>query len=185
MKRICVIGTTGAGKTTFAGRLADLLGCEQIELDAHHWGPHWTPRPTEEFRASVRAVAAQECWVADGNYHKVRDLLWARADTLVWLDYSIGTILTRLLLRTMRRVARREELWGGNRENLWWHLATRRSLFLWALQTHWRRRRAYPQLIAAPEFSHLRVVRLYSPAQAEVWLTQTAAAEATSAEPTR
>ena len=172
MRRICVVGTTGAGKTTFARELAERLGCRHIELDSHYWGPNWTPRDTEEFRASVRTAAAQECWVADGNYHKVRDLLWSRADTLVWLDYSIGTILSRLIVRTVRRVVSREELWNGNRENIWWHLATRKSLFLWALQTHWRRRLTYSRFLAEDEFRHLGVRRLYSPREAEAWLKE-------------
>src|SRR5262249_18611627 len=44
LARVVVIGTSGAGKTTFAGRLASRLGTAHIELDALHWGHDWTPR---------------------------------------------------------------------------------------------------------------------------------------------
>lgn len=152
-------------------RLAARLGCPHIELDSFYWGPDWTPRHKSRFRANVAAAAASGRWVADGNYHKVRDIVWGRADTLVWLDYSIGTILRQLLWRTARRVATREELWNGNRERLWDHLATRKSLFLWALQTHWRRRRRYEELVERREFPHLEVKRFYSPRESEKWLT--------------
>jgi adenylate kinase family enzyme len=40
-QRIAVVGTSGAGKTTFAARLAALLDCRHIELDAFQHGPNW------------------------------------------------------------------------------------------------------------------------------------------------
>lgn len=151
-------------------RLSRLLDCPHLELDAFYWGPDWTPREPASFRAEVASAVAGERWVADGNYHAVRDLVWGRADTLVWLDYTIGTVLLRLVGRTVRRVRTREELWQGNREQLWVHLATRKSLFLWALQTHWRRRRKYEELLGRGDFPHLRLKRFYSPVEAEYWL---------------
>ena len=170
-----MVGTTGSGKTTMGARLSRLLGCPHLELDSYHWGPNWTPRETETFRAEVGSAVSADRWVADGNYHVVRDLVWGRADTLVWLDYSIGTVLLRLIRRTARRVGTREELWQGNREQLWVHLATRDSLFLWALKTHWRRRRKYEELLTRGDFPHLEVKRFYSPAEAEKWLENLAA----------
>jgi len=44
MRRIVVIGTTGARKSTLAASLAARLDLPPIELDALHWGPQWTPR---------------------------------------------------------------------------------------------------------------------------------------------
>ncbi len=52
LRRIVVIGTTGAGKSTLAASLAARLALPQVELDALHWGPQWTPRGT---RALPRA----------------------------------------------------------------------------------------------------------------------------------
>ena len=66
---------------------------------------------------STDAVAG-EGWVIDGNYGKTRDLVWASADTVVWLDYRFPRVFTRLLQRTFRRTLRREILWHGNRERL-------------------------------------------------------------------
>jgi len=114
-KRISVVGTTGSGKTTFARELAQRLGVPHVELDALHWEPNWTEAPLEVFRARVDLALRGEAWVIDGNYSKVRDIIWSRADTVVWLDYALPIILWQLLKRTLKRVFIREELWGKNR----------------------------------------------------------------------
>lgn len=169
-RRIVVVGTTGSGKTTMARRLAAGLGYPHVELDALHWEANWTPAPVAVFRARVRKAIRAPCWVVDGNYGKVRDVLWPAADTIVWLDYPLPVILVRLLCRTLRRSLLREELWAANREDLWRALFSRDSILLWALKTYRRRRREYPDLFARPEHRHLTVIRLRSPGAAEVWL---------------
>ena len=87
-RRIAVVGTSGSGKTTLAHRLAERLGIPHVELDALHWGPNWTPVAADLFRERVAQALSGEAWVVDGNYSRVRDIIWTRADTLVWLDYS-------------------------------------------------------------------------------------------------
>lgn len=167
--RILVVGTTGTGKTALAARLARRLGYPHVELDALHWGPGWTPVPVEVFRERVGRATRGPCWVVDGNYSVVRDLLWPAADTLVWLDFSLAVILWRLVRRTLRRCILREPLWNGNRESFRQALG-RNSILLWALRTYRQRRRNYPELLVRPEYRHLSVVRLRSPREAEAWL---------------
>jgi adenylate kinase family enzyme len=169
-KRISVVGTTGSGKTTFARELAQRLGVPHVELDALHWEPNWTEAPLEVFRARVDLALRGEAWVIDGNYSKVRDIIWSRADTVVWLDYALPIILWQLLKRTLKRVFIREELWGKNRERFRAQFLSRDSLFLWAISTYRRRRREYPTLFKQPEHVHLAVVHLRSPRAARAWL---------------
>jgi adenylate kinase family enzyme len=75
MNRVVVIGTSCAGKTAFARSLACALSFPHVELDALFWQPNWTPRPSEEFRKLVAQELSQGCWVTDGNYSVVRDLV--------------------------------------------------------------------------------------------------------------
>ncbi len=170
-QRISVVGTIGSGKTTFARKTSRLLDAPHIELDALHWEPNWVEAPNDLFRERVKQSLQGDSWVADGNYHQVRDLVWSRADTVVWLDYPFRTIIARLARRTLRRILNHERLWNGNQEHIR-GLFTRDSVFLWAIRTYRRRRRQYPILLSRPENLHLRVVRLRSPREAAEFLSE-------------
>ena len=86
--RVSVIGSSGAGKTTFGKRLAARLGVAFVELDSIFHQANWTPLPDDDFRAHVRAAVMDDGWVVDGNYGVVRPIVLERATTVVWLDYS-------------------------------------------------------------------------------------------------
>lgn len=92
-QRIAVVGTSGSGKTTLAGRLSQLLGIPHVEFDALYWGPNWTPPDRAVFREQVIRLLAADRWVACGNYASIRDVTYARADTIVWLDYPFALVL--------------------------------------------------------------------------------------------
>lgn len=172
MQRIVVVGTTGSGKTTLAHQIADKLGTTRIELDAIHWLPDWQETPADEFRAKVvDTISANAQWVLDGNYSKVRDLIWAQADTIVWLDYPFVVNLWRLIVRSVRRAITHEELWSGNRES-WRKLFSSDSIIVWLFRSYRRRRRNYPVLFAQPEHAHLRIIRHRSPRETQRWLAQ-------------
>ncbi|NIV29785.1 MAG: adenylate kinase, partial [Anaerolineae bacterium] len=153
-----------------ARRLARRLGLTHVELDSLHWGPDWTPAPRERFREEVARALSGEAWTTDGNYSAVRDIVWTRADTIVWLDYSLPVVMGRVTWRTIRRSVLQEELWNGNREQLGKALFDRESIIWWALSTYRRRKRQYPVLLEQPEHAHLHVVRLTSPRATEEWL---------------
>jgi adenylate kinase family enzyme len=166
-----VLGVTGCGKSTFARALSRTLGVAYVEMDALYWQPNWTKPTPEEFRARLSSALAPAGWVADGNYGVARDLVWPAADAVVWLDYALPLIFVRLLRRTFRRTLSNEKLWGINRERFLTQFFSRDSLFLWALRTHPRYRREFPALLSSPEYAHLAVIRLGTPARAAAWLT--------------
>lgn len=168
--RIVVVGVTGSGKTTTAARLSCLLGIPHVELDALHWLPNWKAADREVFRQRVSEALSGASWVVDGNYGKTRDIIWGRADTLVWLDYSLPVVLAQLFWRTMQRIITREELWGSNRETIRGTFFSRDSLFLWALQTYPQHRRTYPELLASPEYTHLQRFHFHGRGETVRWL---------------
>jgi adenylate kinase family enzyme len=171
MTRIAVVGLTGSGKTTLAGRLSQMLGLRHVELDALHWGPNWAMTPVEELRPRVQAALAGDDWVVDGNYSKLRDLVWGSADVLVWLDFPLLIVLARLFRRTLQRITKQENMWNADCYESWrGQFFSRDSLFLWALKSHRKHRKRYPILLQQPEFAHLKVFRLRSQRAVDRWL---------------
>jgi hypothetical protein len=172
IRRIVVVGTTGSGKTSFAARLAHLCQIPHIEIDAMYWRPKWTHASEEELRGLIDRATSAPAWIVDGNYGICRDIVWGRAQALVWLDYPLWTTFWRLFFRTMKRSLSQELLWGNNYENLWSQLKlwSNDSLFTWLFKTHGRHKRQFPPLFVSPQFSHLQIYHFKSPPQAEAWL---------------
>ena len=163
--RVVVTGTSGAGKTTLARKIAAALAMPYIELDAINWQPGWrdlTRHDPEEFVRRVNTAITAEVWVVDGNYELVRDIVWERATHLVWLDYERWVIMTRVIRRTIVRAALRTELWSGNRER-WRHLLRPSHPIRWAWNTwEWRRRETVERL-GREDYAELVVLRLRHP----------------------
>ena len=160
--RIAVKGASGAGKTTFAAAVARRWGVPHVELDALHHGPAWSEPSADEFRSRVRAImdANPHGWVIDGNYERKLDgLVTDAADTVVWLDLPLWTLLRRLWRRTSNRIRGKVELWNGNRETWRTALWGRESLFVWTIRAFLRHRREWPRRFALhPGFVRLRTL---------------------------
>jgi adenylate kinase family enzyme len=173
-RKIVLIGSSCAGKTTLAGQLAERLGVPHVELDALHHGPNWTEATAEELRARLdAALEPLDGWVADGNYlAKLGTYLLDQADTIVWLDLPLRTSLRRLWRRHRTRIRDRVELWNGNRETwqnafLGWN-----ALFPYTIHAHIRRKWDWP-----PRLEGRPLVRLRSQSEVDDWLAaQTAGA---------
>lgn len=169
-QRISIVGTTGSGKTTLAKRVAQHLQVRHIELDALYWEPNWTTVSDQVFRDRVAEALSGDRWVVDGNYSKVRDIVWSRADTVVFLDYSFWVVLRRLIPRTLRRSLQQEELWNGNRETIRQSFFSQESILSWMLKTYSRNRKKYPTLFQEKNYAHLSIVHLRTPGTADEWL---------------
>ena len=154
MRRVLVIGSPGAGKTTLSARLAARLGLPVHYLDLHHWAPGWQYRDAVDARHRVRALTETHAWVMDGNFAETFDLRMPRADTLVWLDYPRTTCVRRILTRTIKDYRKpKPDLPEGCPETF----DARLLRFAWNFPAESR-----PQISAAIERygSHLRLFRL-------------------------
>jgi len=171
LSRVIVIGTSGVGKTTYARALSDVLGIPHIELDAIFWGPDWTPRDRDTFRALVELETAADQWILDGNYSAIRDIVWPRASAVVWLNYSFALVFWRVLKRTLQRIVTREELFGGNVESFRTQFFSRQSLLWWVITSYSRRRRQYRHLFDSWSYASLLLIELKNPKHAQEFLT--------------
>ena len=170
-KRINVVGTTGSGKTTLAKNLSKKFSYQRVELDALWWDANWTNPTVEVFRQRVEEAVSSDSWVVDGNYGAVRDIVWERVETIIWLDYPLWLILLQLFKRTVRRLTANEEIWNGNRERFVTAFLSKESLFVWAFQSYWRNKRRYSMLLAQNQHTHLQAIHLTSPRQTREFLS--------------
>ena len=162
MRRVSVVGVPGSGKSTLGRQLAERLAVPYVELDSIFHQPGWTPLPQEQFRRRVAGIASGDGWVIDGNYSAVRPLVWARADTVVWLDLPRRTVMRRIVWRSISRAAARTELWNGNRER-WRNLFTwdeQESVISWAWHHYPVYRQRYAAAAHDPAYAHLRFIRV-------------------------
>jgi hypothetical protein len=90
--------------------------------------------------------------------------------------------MRRIVWRTLCRVARRAELWNGNRER-WRNLFTwdqQESVISWAWHKHGPNRKRFAAAMADPANGHLTFVRLTSPRAVRRFVRD---AEASSGQP--
>jgi adenylate kinase family enzyme len=172
MRRVSVVGVSGAGKTTAGRKLAASLGVPFVELDAIFHQPDWAELPRDDFRARVGAALAPPGWVVDGNYSAVRDLVWDRADTVVWLDLPRRLVMRRVIRRTLRRAVTREALWNGNREPLtnFYRLDPEENIIRWAWVKYATYVERYEAAMHDPANDRPRFVRLRTPHEIEQFL---------------
>lgn len=170
IQRIHVTGNSGSGKSTVAARIAQRLGVPHIELDAINWQAGWTALETEPFRARVADATAGQGWVVDGNYSEVRSTFRPRCQVVLFLDIPLWLSLARLFRRSFQRSLGRQELWNGNREDLWNVFFSRDSLIGYTLSTHKRRRADYEYSRRDPANQHITFLRLKNQQQIEQFI---------------
>lgn len=162
MERVAVVGSGGAGKTTFATRLGARLGLPVVHLDAHYWRPGWVRTPAEEWRRWQEAQFAAPRWIADGNYGSTLDVRLARADTVIVVAPPAWRCVLGVLRRWVAARGRPEQAPGCPER-----LTTEFLRWVWRY-----RRDSRPILDAAlsRHAGHLRVVELRSRRAADRYL---------------
>ncbi len=121
MKRILVIGSSGAGKSSFARRLGEATGLKIVHLDQLFWKPNWVEPTKEEWCETVEEILRNEAWIIDGNYSGTLDLRVRRADTVIFLDFPRTTCVWRILKRVaLYRKGKRLDMAAGCDERFDW-----------------------------------------------------------------
>ncbi|HVK40672.1 MAG TPA: adenylate kinase [Candidatus Kapabacteria bacterium] len=171
-RRIQILGNSCAGKSTLGAELSRSLGLPLVELDALNWLPGWVglnETDPQEFERRIREATAGDAWVVAGSYAAfTRRAFWDRLETVIWLDLPMSLLLARVLARSWRRWRTKELLWGTNYESFFDHFKLWRgddSLIWWIVTQHARKRRSMLRLQSAPEWSHIRFIRLRSLAE--------------------
>lgn len=93
MRRIMVIGSPGAGKSTFSRRLRNITGLPLYYLDMIWHKPDKTNISKEEFDAELAKIVSRDRWIIDGNYQRTIAVRLERCDTVFLLDYPLDICL--------------------------------------------------------------------------------------------
>jgi adenylate kinase family enzyme len=121
MRRVLVIGSGGAGKSTFAEMLGARTGLPVIHLDSHFWRAGWQETPREEWAARVDGLLRRDEWVMDGNYGGTLERRLAACDAVVFLDLPRTLCLWRIVARSIRYRGRtRPDMAEGCNERMTW-----------------------------------------------------------------
>jgi adenylate kinase family enzyme len=114
MNRILVIGSPGAGKTTFSKKLAVKTGLPLIHLDAMFWQDNWTHVSREEFDKKLETVLERECWIIDGDYTRTLPARLRKCDFVIFLNYSRVVCILSILKRVFRYYGKSRPDMGNN-----------------------------------------------------------------------
>lgn len=121
MKRILVIGSGGAGKSTFARQLGDLLNIEVKHLDKLYWRAGWQEPAKDEWLSTVNELTSEESWIMDGNFGGTLEVRMQHCDTIVFLDLPRLLCLWRITKRRLLNHKRsRPDMAEGCPEKLDW-----------------------------------------------------------------
>ncbi len=170
--RIAIVGTSGSGKSTLARKICDILECDHIEMDAYFWQPNWVEIDEKVFVESIDEACSRKTWVACGNYSNTRDLVWEKATHLIWIKLPFIVVMWQLFKRTMKNIIKKQPIAGGNIETFKQQFFSKKSIFLWAINTHNRRARVYKTLLEEGPYGHLKISILRSNRQVRKWLKE-------------
>ena len=93
MKRVIVIGSPGAGKSTFSRKLRDITRLPLYHLDNIWHKPDRTTISREEFDERLTAIMSKDSWIIDGNYSRTLELRIRHCDTVFLLNYPVEVCL--------------------------------------------------------------------------------------------
>ena len=177
-QRISIVGATGSGKSFFARKAADRLDLPVHELDTIRRDCELSGK---KFRRSVEAVSAGTRWIIDGHYREVRELIWDRADVIVWLNYPALLIAYRLARRFVGKRAQPKSAGTSVEQKPTDAAAPAAESASWSrrlarIGRTVRERREYRQWLGEAAQRGTMVIELGNPAAAETWLGALASA---------
>lgn len=165
MRKVLVIGPGGAGKSTLATQLGELLNIEVLHLDKFYWHPGWIETPKSEWLETVEELVRRDSWVMDGNYSGTLDVRYQACDTVIFLDISRTICLWRVIKRAiMYRRNSRPDMAEGCPERLTLEFI----LWIWNYP-----RRTRPKIVRMLEsHSEKKIVWLRSQSDVERFLAE-------------
>jgi adenylate kinase family enzyme len=174
-RRICVVGSSGCGKTYVAEALSKALSIPYVCNDAIIWQPDWQPTPETERDARTEAATRVDAWTFDGNVSVAQArIVLDRCDTLVWLDLPRWQVHVQVLWRTVTHLISKTPHWRDGNVERWRMFFSRESIVWWSIRMFASRRRRYRAMFADPAYAGVIRIRLASRRDVNRWLKSVA-----------
>lgn len=171
-RRFVVVGCSASGKSTLAAQLCSRYPhLKQIECDNLWWLPDWQARDIQTFRHLLlkEINESKNGWIIAGNYDKAKDIIWGKAQVVIWLDYGFWHIFYRGCKRTFIRILYQTPVCNGNFETLSGIISEPRyGIPCWI----WRSYNGVKEkaLNWTKEYPDVKIIRISSPKHCEEWL---------------
>lgn len=103
MKKIVIIGSPGAGKSTLAQELGRVLDIHVYHLDRYFWQPNWKEYPRQDrIEIEQQSILTNPQWIVEGSYFGSSDNRLRAADTIIFLDTPCLQCLYRVIARHIK-----------------------------------------------------------------------------------
>ena len=99
MEKIVIIGSPGAGKSTFARHLGRMLHINVVHLDRIFWQPGWKEKPREKRIDILQKIVREKQWIIEGTYLGSSEPRLDAADTIICLDTATKLCFGRIIKR--------------------------------------------------------------------------------------
>ena len=170
MKKVLLIGNAGAGKTTFAHKLASKRCLPLIHLDKLYWCGNWEHLSREEFDLALQAELDKPQWIIDGNFNRTIPLRLSHCDTVFFFDLPRIVCLWGITRRVLKNRGKTRPDMGGNCPE---HFdSQKRSLYRNVLQFNRQHRKDYYRILS--QAHHAKVIIFRSRRQAKKYFGCTA-----------
>ena len=167
-KRTIVFGSTGIGKTTMVKQIAEEFSLPVIDIDSLRREAGKSDSPEETFSQLVSESVKGDTWIIDGSYTSVQEIVWPRAEAIVWLDFSFWVFLSRLIKRSLYRIFIRKKS-EKPIKGRYQPTGERASNYLHVIFTRKQRQKQYFAALYNSKYTHLHIIRLSSPEDVTIW----------------
>jgi len=171
-RRIIIIGLPASGKSTLALILSKLLNIQSLDLDTLHKLNKSSKEPDKTFRMETDKATRTSAWVLAGDYGIVRDIIWPRAELIIWLDYPLWTIFRQYWIRSTPRGTYKKIILEEKSKNLLPRIGHLITAFQKISNKYKMKKHNYPLLFRQADFNHLDVMRFTCIGETQKWLKE-------------
>lgn len=170
MQKIIVVGSSCSGKTSTGRLIEKHSGIPFIDLDDVFWKPGWQGTDDDEFREKIDKITKNDSWCLSGNYNRINDLTWARADAIVWLNFPFPVVFRQALYRTFKRALTKELVCNGNTESLVKAFFSKDSILWWVYKTYPSMTKRYLDRKKTPLYDNYKFYEFYNHYDVREWI---------------